>query len=213
MSRRTAFTLIELLAVIAIIAVLVSILMPSLSGAKEQARKILCANTLHNMNIATFQYLQDYRHRMPGWDWSYAPFSGLLVDNRITTAMLICPSGVAKVGGYPNRSYSANAWICYCRWQYDYRIALPAQTLMYVEEDEYCIDNEHWAVRQDLWWNMIAARHRPRGANLGFVDGHLEFWQWKWPSTGVYTVQYASDPGNPDLDRLNRAQCPPLVPN
>ncbi len=86
----------------------------------------------------------------------------------------------------------------------------PASTLVFVEEDEACIDNEHWAVRANYWWNMVAGRHK--GANLSFVDGHVEFWRWADPRTGVYTVQMLTEYGNADLDRLNRAQCPPQIP-
>ena len=51
-----AFTLIEVLVVVAIIALLVSILLPSLSRAKEQARRAVCAGRLHNMGLAVMEY-------------------------------------------------------------------------------------------------------------------------------------------------------------
>lgn len=46
--RRHGFTLIELLVVVAIISLLVSILLPSLSRAKELARTVVCATNIHN---------------------------------------------------------------------------------------------------------------------------------------------------------------------
>jgi len=88
----------------------------------------------------------------------------------------------------------------------------PAETLLFVEEDKTSIDNEHFAVRRDLWWNMIAGRHDPRGANMTFVDTHVEFWPWEDPDTGVFIGYYIVETDNPDLDRINLAQCPPSVP-
>lgn len=59
----TGFTLIELLVVISIIALLMSILMPSLSKARAQARRVVCASNLHQMAIAAITYssVNDYR--------------------------------------------------------------------------------------------------------------------------------------------------------
>jgi len=62
------FTLIELLVVISIIALLISILVPSLSEAKWMAKVSSCANNLHNVGIATAQYMTVYEKDEP---WHY----------------------------------------------------------------------------------------------------------------------------------------------
>jgi len=54
--RSHGFTLIELLVVISIIALLVSILMPSLQGAKEQAKAIQCLANLRNLGTGMAVY-------------------------------------------------------------------------------------------------------------------------------------------------------------
>jgi prepilin-type processing-associated H-X9-DG protein/prepilin-type N-terminal cleavage/methylation domain-containing protein len=54
-----AFTLVELLVVISIIAVLLAILMPSLRKAREQARRIICANNLKTITLADRMYALD----------------------------------------------------------------------------------------------------------------------------------------------------------
>jgi prepilin-type N-terminal cleavage/methylation domain-containing protein len=58
-SRRTGFTLIELLVVIAIISLLVSILLPSLTKAKDLARTVVCATNEKNLGIALSIYAGD----------------------------------------------------------------------------------------------------------------------------------------------------------
>ncbi len=57
--RRSAFTLIELLCVIAIIAILASLLLPSLASMKERANSIVCAGNLRSIGQAVQLYLQD----------------------------------------------------------------------------------------------------------------------------------------------------------
>jgi prepilin-type N-terminal cleavage/methylation domain-containing protein/prepilin-type processing-associated H-X9-DG protein len=54
-----AFTLIELLTVVAIISLLISILTPSLSRARAQAKATACAARLHEMGISTHIYVND----------------------------------------------------------------------------------------------------------------------------------------------------------
>lgn len=63
---RGAFTLIEVLVVVAIIALLISILMPSLARAREQARQTQCAANLSQIGRAEGAYQTDSREWIPG---------------------------------------------------------------------------------------------------------------------------------------------------
>lgn len=63
--RTDAFTLIELLTVIAIIAILMGLLFPALSSAKEQARRTAAANAVRNIVNACKSYQTDYNKFPP----------------------------------------------------------------------------------------------------------------------------------------------------
>jgi len=65
-TSRRAFTLVELLVVISIIAVLVGLLIPAVNAARESGRRTQCTNNQYQMGMAAIRH-NDTNGYVPGW--------------------------------------------------------------------------------------------------------------------------------------------------
>lgn len=96
--QRAGFTLIEILVVVAIIALLVAVLLPSLSNARKTAKQVVCLSNQKQFANANFYYATDFKGLLPHTkDWLYTggkssatnkanqplPESGVLMGQRI----------------------------------------------------------------------------------------------------------------------------------
>ena len=77
-SRTTAFTLVELLVVIGIIAVMIAILLPSLIKAREDARRVVCLSHVRQLTQAALLYAGDNGGTLPEAASANNPFESAL---------------------------------------------------------------------------------------------------------------------------------------
>lgn len=88
--RREGFTLTELLIVIAIIAILVALLLPTLSGAKERAQRATCLNNLKQLQLCWNLYITDSGGKVVPNNFVYTP-TGSPIERDITWCAGLAP--------------------------------------------------------------------------------------------------------------------------
>jgi prepilin-type N-terminal cleavage/methylation domain-containing protein/prepilin-type processing-associated H-X9-DG protein len=134
------FTLIELLVVVAIISLLISILLPSLTKARDLARTAICLGNLRSIGGALHMYAsendgyitQDYNPAWNGWipgDWPeklgrYLDLGPDPWDGFYGMERLMCPVAQAKISEHPSHpplcqyhaGYAFNALLDGYRW-------------------------------------------------------------------------------------------------
>lgn len=112
-----AFTLLELLIVIALIALLIGILLPVLSYGREAARRTLCLSNLRQMVVASHHYTTDYRDHFPpalygNWMDDSTPMCGwdfITLSGDIQPGLLWTGGGALQIQQCPSMTGSANA--------------------------------------------------------------------------------------------------------
>ncbi len=128
-----AFTLIELLLVIAIIAILAAMLLPALNRVRSEGKRITCENHLKQLALCVPMYAADNAGRLPDNNPGAQPENtwvpgNLLRPSDATNQVLIrqsklfpyanhpgvyrCPADPSQSNGLPRvRSYSMNGWV------------------------------------------------------------------------------------------------------
>jgi type II secretory pathway pseudopilin PulG len=135
-----AFTLVELLVVIGIIAILIGVLVPALSRAREAASRVRCASQLRQIGQWTAMYAAANRNFIPiGWlsDDSYSPGTSTIwymqkssFTNGPVGLGYLFSSGIAK----SNTGATSTRTVWYCpNMPADWRFALDRSTNRWIE--------------------------------------------------------------------------------
>jgi prepilin-type N-terminal cleavage/methylation domain-containing protein len=137
LNARRGVTLVELIVVLAIIAILVGLLLPAVQAAREASHRAACQSNLRNLGLAVVQFIDTHRRQLPdppaagtmsGWAIEILPFieetalaDGLSGSPPLTSpaalawaknfpAVMRCPSayaGDSDIAGIPASNYAA----------------------------------------------------------------------------------------------------------
>ncbi len=196
--QRRVFTLIELLVVVAIIAVLVSLLLPALAAVRERAKRLTCTANLRTIHSGFSLYARDHADFLPDmyvdgqhdpnlnnyicflWPYVYAdrPFAPGDPNfyERITGSAFRCPTNPAyrtTQAGFA--SFAANEHLTFMSLD---RIANPSRKLLCADGGSDTYDEVYWGNVIFLYIPTagrvinITYRHN-NDANAACVDGHV----------------------------------------
>ncbi|EIP98549.1 prepilin-type N-terminal cleavage/methylation domain-containing protein [Opitutaceae bacterium TAV1] len=199
--RVCAFTLIELLTVIAIIGILAAIIIPTVGVVRSNARATQCSSNMRQIGMACHLFAADNKGHFPyanGRNGSTKPFSWQLasylgLENQVGSAPLPRAAGVLLCPSYkydPNARQSPYAYNpnidpnnggVYGKevWNYKATIGTASRLILLVESD----GTDFYSPSADTGsaTDAIYRRHPGNSANFCFADAHVERIKGKIP--------------------------------
>ena len=210
-SEKRGFTLVELLVVIAVIAILAGMLLPALARAKDKAWASKCLSNFKQIGIATVMYSNDYNDSLPMSAHQGASFVGVLKPYLSGTNMWRCPRDLNKTRNY---SLAINDFLlppdpglALRNYSTLTRIPCTCETFYMGETHTNNVGNDHFHFTdifeggyspEGFRAQVDVERHRG-AANYLFTDGHVETLSWKTvkPKLTSPGARFVNPEGNP----------------
>jgi len=197
---RHGFSLIELLVVVAVIATLVSLLLPAINSARARAKSVVCQSQMRQIILATQQYAQDYSGFLPRsthsvlsvpnqMPWGCAlycyingcPYTGNGPEwDRLFNGLYRCPADARRTGQW---SYGLNSFLELTSlenagrtWTRVDQMPMASQVIVYGELKSSSEGIDH--IMANFWKyggipEVDKSRHGTQ-SNYAFLDGHVE---------------------------------------
>ncbi len=108
---RRAFTLFELLVVVAVLALLISLRLPALARATDQTKRAQCAANLRQFTLAMHIFASDNNDRFPTntsafWAWDASPYIGTFVESTGSKwTVMYCPGTAPRFDDADNLNF------------------------------------------------------------------------------------------------------------
>jgi prepilin-type N-terminal cleavage/methylation domain-containing protein/prepilin-type processing-associated H-X9-DG protein len=211
MRRRSAFTLVELLVVIGIIALLVAILLPVVGKMRQSSKRVACASNLRQIGTGLIHYFNDFKQHLPArWD-------GLELANPHVFRFRAGPEDVSEL----MERYAGSRDVYYCPSNFQDRTAAewwPYRTgtiaasyqfmfwmdpsAVWTEKQDYkrltstlllaadALASSDGATKIVFFNHELDQEGQPKGMNLLFGDGHVQ-----WQDNGNGFVHWTSSVG------------------
>ena len=194
------FTLIELLVVIAVVGILAALLLPAVSGAQSQAKRVSCLSNLRQLNQAVRMFADDYDDTLPNTNavmFFYKElvkgYVGLNTTSSPNDRVFACPADRFTVDSLVNvtiqqsvRSSAESDYSSYTfnglnRWSTSLpglagkriiSVANPARTVLLAEFSAF----------NGFSWHDLGTPPRVQRARsvVSFVDGHVAYTPIFW---------------------------------
>jgi prepilin-type processing-associated H-X9-DG protein/prepilin-type N-terminal cleavage/methylation domain-containing protein len=177
-----AFTLIELLLVIAIIAILAALLLPTLQQAQARSRRVQCLSQLKQIGLSLHSFAHDHENKFP---WAVATNAGgsmfaplpadwqVLSNELVTPTMVACPADRDRTKAVQFSELSVKnlsyALIYLLGTGYNCELGQSGAS-----DDALALDRNVSRSSGASRWTWSGSRIHDSAGNILFVDGHVE---------------------------------------
>jgi prepilin-type N-terminal cleavage/methylation domain-containing protein len=183
MVKRNGFTLIELLVVISIIAILMGLLLPALTRARERGRRSVCVSNLRQIGQGTTMYMDDWNGWLPQgsvgtgnatvlWNGGTIYMGVLFINNYLpqSAGVQYCPS---------RRIFSRFSPTCplfgWQKWQAWLSKTAPnayVETSYAYHDAQKLVPGQELCIAADVfWWDTYIAPDGSTGPSQGYFFG------------------------------------------